>query len=461
MAWSYDLLDDVQRQVFDRLSVFAGGFTLDAAAAVAGADDIASLDVEDAVAALVDRSMVLASDTEDGTRYRLLETLRQFGEEQLANSGGAAMARDRHVEWFAAFMRRAWDGLWSADDLPWIRRVRAEFGNLRVAVYAAIDREDREAVGSLLKSLSWWAWQSIKYEVGDWSEAALNLEPEPLYARPMAVFLQIQRAGRIEDITRLAQGLESPSTDLDDECLRAWTRFTLALVSRSADIEVATQQTLEAAGRTGNRGWAATFKALIGGGMAIAGHQDEAQSLSAEALESAEQSGNTTALASAYWAMGRSFSETDPELALRYLDLGTRLAQRQQYPLGNATEVIAAGIILRSGDLERGRVRLVRSLRPIMACGDLIQAWHGAHHLVDFLIRSDRLDDARAIWAGLGARLGVVIPRLREELRDRLGDPGEDALSDGEVLDRMRRIMEALEAESPETNRTASISGDR
>ena len=156
VAWSYELLDDVERRIFDRLSVFAGGFTLDAAAAVAGADDLDRLDVEDAIAALVDRSMVLASDTDEGTRYRLLETLRQFGEERLIDAGDAAAARGRHIEWFAAFMRQAWRGLWSANDALWTRSVRREFENLRAAVYAAIDNEDRDAVGALLKPLHFW-----------------------------------------------------------------------------------------------------------------------------------------------------------------------------------------------------------------------------------------------------------------------------------------------------------------
>ena len=141
VAWSYELLESLEQRVFDRLSSFAGGFMLEAAQAVAGGDDIDGDDAEDAIASLVARSMVLAVATEDGTRYRLLETLRQFGEEQLVRSGDAARIRDRHVRYFAEFMSRGWTGLWSADDPPWIRAVGREFENLRVAVYAAIDKQ--------------------------------------------------------------------------------------------------------------------------------------------------------------------------------------------------------------------------------------------------------------------------------------------------------------------------------
>ena len=227
VAWSYDLLEDLEQSVFDRLSAFAGGFTLEAAKEVTSGDDMDALDVEDAIAALVDRSMVLASDTEDGTRYRLLETLRQFGEEQLIASGEGGKVRDRHVQWFASFMRDAWTGFWSPDDAPWIRAIGHEFENLRAAVHTAIDNEDRDAVGALLKPLYWWAWQSQRYEAGDWAEVALALTPEPPYARAVAVNLRAF-GGRIDDATRLASGMDrSENSDLDEVCLQACASVVL------------------------------------------------------------------------------------------------------------------------------------------------------------------------------------------------------------------------------------------
>jgi hypothetical protein len=88
VAWSHQLLDKVERLVFDRLAVFAGGFTLEAAAAVCADDDDDPVDVEDAILGLVERSMALVEPSADGTRYRPLETLRST-----VSSGPAASAR--------------------------------------------------------------------------------------------------------------------------------------------------------------------------------------------------------------------------------------------------------------------------------------------------------------------------------------------------------------------------------
>ena len=110
VAWSHQLLEETERIMFDRLSVFAGGFTLEAAAAVCATDGVDGLDVEDAVLGLVDRSMVLAEPGRDGTRYRLLETLRQFGETQLLDADQTDEIRGLHARWYAEFAQKAGSG---------------------------------------------------------------------------------------------------------------------------------------------------------------------------------------------------------------------------------------------------------------------------------------------------------------------------------------------------------------
>ena len=176
------MLQPREQRVFDRLSLFAGGFTLEAAQDGAGGEDFDDFEVEEAISALVARSMVLAMDAGNTTRYRLLETLRQFGEERLLASGETLGTRQRQVRYFADFMTRAWAGLWGDNSSFWIRAVGQEFENLRVAAYTAIDLADREALGALMKPLHFWAWHSLRYEVGDWAEAALQITPERVTA---------------------------------------------------------------------------------------------------------------------------------------------------------------------------------------------------------------------------------------------------------------------------------------
>ena len=117
VAWSYDLLAEPERALFDRLSVFAGGWTLEAAEAVGAdgaADGLAASEVLDLLTRLVDTSLVVAEPHPDGTaRFRLLETLRQYGRQQLAGRGATAEAavRERHAAYFLALAEAAVVGL--------------------------------------------------------------------------------------------------------------------------------------------------------------------------------------------------------------------------------------------------------------------------------------------------------------------------------------------------------------
>ncbi len=111
IAWSHDLLTAEEQRFFRRLAVFVGGFTLEAAEAVAGGDDLA-IDVLDGVASLVEQSLLREEDGPGGEpRYLMLETVREFGLEQLAAAGEEAAIRDRHAAWCLGFADRAAAGL--------------------------------------------------------------------------------------------------------------------------------------------------------------------------------------------------------------------------------------------------------------------------------------------------------------------------------------------------------------
>ena len=95
VAWSYDLLDDAEKTVLERCSVFAGGFDLQSACAVAGSDDVDDYAVLDLLDALVRKSLLVADRSSGRTRFSMLETIRQFAEEQLVASGEADRGPDR------------------------------------------------------------------------------------------------------------------------------------------------------------------------------------------------------------------------------------------------------------------------------------------------------------------------------------------------------------------------------
>jgi predicted ATPase/class 3 adenylate cyclase len=139
VAWSYDLLDDVDRAVFRALSVMAGSFDLEAAEAVAGGGAVEPFAVLDALGRLVDKSMVLAVNADGSVRYRLLETLRQFGADRLAEDGDVGNVQDRHAAFFCHRARRVIDATGTARQYAVLADVEFDIGNYRAAFAHLLD----------------------------------------------------------------------------------------------------------------------------------------------------------------------------------------------------------------------------------------------------------------------------------------------------------------------------------
>jgi predicted ATPase len=147
VQWSYDLLDDAEKALLARCSVFAGGFDLTGACAVAGTcDDLATLDLLDA---LVRKSLVVADRSATQTRFSMLETIRQFAEDQLVTSDGAEDARAAHARYFAgreADIMALWDSPRQRDAYEWFT---TELANLRAAFRWASDHRDLDTAAAI------------------------------------------------------------------------------------------------------------------------------------------------------------------------------------------------------------------------------------------------------------------------------------------------------------------------
>jgi predicted ATPase len=130
--WSYELLDEAEKTLFARLSVFAGGWTVAAAEAVGAGDRIAKEDVAYVLIALIDKSLVVAD--EDGDRYRMLETVREYAHEKLAHSADAESVRTRHRDHFLALAEEAEPKLESPQQATWLERLDTENDNLRIGL---------------------------------------------------------------------------------------------------------------------------------------------------------------------------------------------------------------------------------------------------------------------------------------------------------------------------------------
>ncbi|HEV2124748.1 MAG TPA: tetratricopeptide repeat protein [Chloroflexota bacterium] len=180
IAWSYDLLLPDEQAVFRRLAVFAGGCTLEAAEAVVNVDSGLELAVLDGISSLVDKSLVIRVEGPDGEpRFTMLETVREFGLEQLAASGEQDDARQCHVMHYLAVAEEAAPRLRGRDQMAWLDRLEAEHANLRVAIQWSIERGEAEVTLRLVGALHWfWYLRGHWGEGRRWLERALTLAPD-------------------------------------------------------------------------------------------------------------------------------------------------------------------------------------------------------------------------------------------------------------------------------------------
>jgi predicted ATPase/DNA-binding CsgD family transcriptional regulator len=189
VRWSHQLLSELEQAVFRRLAVFSGGWALAAAEAVcdlppAGRDHIAGL-----LAGLVDKSLVQAEQTPDGTWYRLPEVIRGFAGEHLAGSGELAQVRARHAGYYAELARRSAPMLYGAEQARWANRLDADTPNLRAARRWCEEDPARAGTGLRLAS-ALWDYLHIRgrlVEAADWLEKALAHDGGPEQARGAAL----------------------------------------------------------------------------------------------------------------------------------------------------------------------------------------------------------------------------------------------------------------------------------
>ena len=173
MDWSYDLLSKQERRVLRRLSVFAGGWMFEAAEAICSGDGVEASNILDLLTQLVDKSLVVAETRDAEARYRLLETVRQYGSDRLQESGEADLVRTRHRNWYLALAEQAHPDLHRGQRGElWLERLETEHDNLRAALEWSEMEKDGAEAGLRLAGALYWFWLRREH----WSEARGQLE---------------------------------------------------------------------------------------------------------------------------------------------------------------------------------------------------------------------------------------------------------------------------------------------
>ena len=336
VEWSYQLLEDDERTVFDRLGVFSGTFDAAGAADIAGDDDLDGWRIMDSISSLVAKSMLVAEDGPDGTsRYTMYETLRQFARERLEETGDADRWRRRHAEHYVKFAERVGLGVQGADQYLWSSRLDCELDNVRVAIGWALDRdepEDRDLAVEILAALADMAQQHVT--VG-FDALAAQAAPVAEHCRPEIRAPALSTAsyyeanqGRPERARELAQAamrggiVTTSSHPFHPQLTLAFIEITSGHYRRALEI---LDNARAAVGTVDNPYAEARLHSTMAMFEAMAGQVDQARSDAERAMELARRLENPTALANAFHATAWALQRDDPAGALaaaeQYFDI--------------------------------------------------------------------------------------------------------------------------------------------
>lgn len=189
--WSFDLCSPGEQRLWARVSVFAGSCGLEAVEAVCSGDGIPEERVLDLVAGLVDKSVLIREEQGAQVRYRLLETIRQYGAERLAEAGEKPALQRRHRDWYHQLVDRAEADWLSPRQETWLTRLQSEHANLRTALEFCLSEPGQKQAGLEIASSLWFHWlcSGLLSEGRHWLGRALALAPQDTVARGKALWV--------------------------------------------------------------------------------------------------------------------------------------------------------------------------------------------------------------------------------------------------------------------------------
>jgi predicted ATPase len=432
VAWSYDHLEDAEKSVLERCSVFAGGFDLQSACAVMGSgDDFATLDLLDA---LVRKSLLVADRSSGRTRFSMLETIRQFAEEQLVARGEASDIRTAHSRYFAGRepdVMALWDSPRQREANDWLT---VELSNLRSAFRWAADQRDLDVAAPIATYAGLLGFLIDNYEPLAWAEELI--EPARAADHPRLAHLYMNASqcwvvGRIEEAAGYIEaaqtmigtggavpfGIENALGAVyiavgQPERMVAWCGAQLA---RGRDTHTFT------------RYWLVVTLAMAGAG-------DEARAAADGLIAAAEATHNPYAISLAFRAYGVAFRDTDPVRALEALRRGLVIAQDSGNRFAESLQLTALSRSeVEHGDQLAALGHITLAIHNFYESGNVAYIRGPLATLAVFLDRLGRLEPAATIAGfALSPFTASTVPQLSTaitHLRDVLGEAAYESLA--------------------------------
>jgi predicted ATPase/class 3 adenylate cyclase len=328
VGWSYDLLADTEKSVLDRCSVFAGGFDLQSACAIAGSDDRDEYTILDVLDALVRKSLLVAVRSGERTRYSMLETIRQFAEEQLVARGEASEIRAAHARYFAgreADIMDLWDSPRQREAYGWFA---IELANLRTAFRWAADQGDLDAGAAITAYAALLAPHLENHEPIAWAEeliGPLRAVDHPRLAAVCVVASLCILVGRFEQAVHYSEVGQRVIAAASDKVSYFGEGFLGSAYLFVGQPERYLELSRAWLARTGDTNTMA--KANLVTALYTCGSTEEATVAANGLIDAAEASGNPWVLAYTLAVCGVALGDTDPHRALEALRRSVLVAE--------------------------------------------------------------------------------------------------------------------------------------
>jgi predicted ATPase/Tfp pilus assembly protein PilF len=436
--WSYDLLTDPERTLFARLSVFAGGFTLDAAEAVCGGDRIPPGELLDLLTHLVDKSLVVVEERRGEARCRMLETIREYAADRLAGSGEAEALGLRHAAHYLGIAEEAEPELQGARQAAMMDRLEEEHDNLRAALRWLVARREG-TLAARLGGAIWRFWQTRGYlgEGRQWLREVLEVSSatggdagseELRGARGKA----LQGAG----VLAWGQGEYDRAAELFEEALAifealanddgvAALRNNLGVIAlHRGDYPRATELFEASLALRRQQRHATGIGTTLNNLGATAGKQGDlarARHYYEESLALQREHGNVQGAAISLSNLGATaYSQDDFAQAHRFFSEGLELRQLLGDRTGVADSLAKLGrVALRQGEMERARAHYAASLEQLRELGDRERIASGMMGIAALALAREQVARAvRLLGAADGIRTEIGAPLTAEERAD-------------------------------------------
>ena len=432
VQWSYDLLSPAEQAALARVSVFAGGFTLEAAERVCAGAGIASSDVLDLLDSLTRKSLLTVGRGGDVARFGMLETIRQFAEERLVDRHEAAATRRSHARFMADDSDLQF-GLWRSprqrDAHGWLDR---EMGNLRVAFRWAMQHADVDVAARIASNIGDMGRHCLRDEAAGWAAEVVDAARKVKHRR-LCVLLNWAGssacgAAHYDEARRFAEEAVALADDPDFDPL-VWAYVDLAYVELAAGqsdraIDWLRQGAAHPADRQ-DRYVAACLLAIMASGEGV----DEARRLADGIVRDVDAAGVPCSIVVAYIGKGEVLADVDPTAALAAMAFaiatahasGCRFLESYFTPRFAVLQALHDDPTAALRSLER-----VRETWSVSTDAAVVAAWRGG--VVVLLARLRRFEQAATVHGTLdeamqGTALLAHLGEAVQQIRDALGEP--------------------------------------